>query len=256
MTISGNDQDDIAKNARGVFWETVKVSFVRFIDEAPSLWKQSDAKQYRTEKRIINKQLDPLITGSYVTIFLFLTFRVSASRSFGRFRDQYITPLRSNAKAKPVPQKTNNNKQEWKGYLETRTEEVLRAKTNISQLPIDILLSIFCGISTALFVLQPEEIKNEMIQLPLVTGRSAIHEIVCPEFDTAFQKIDPNVFETNSDDETIRMFRTFVNNCRLRSEFIRSRELSGVRSPKLIPYPGVVGLQRPSGNVDFTDATI
>lgn len=204
------------------------------MDEAPRIWKSPDAKFYREEKRIIMRHLDPFYTAGFMTMFLFATFRISGSRWFARFRDEFFVSSRAASKA-------SNTKptQEWKSFLDRQVDERQKMESELLQLPIDLFLSALCGISSILWLSKPKEILRDLSELPLVSGNSVVHRYACHEFETAYHQLDKDVFEQNVDDNLLRSFHTFVENCRIRSEFIRSQEREGANTPEVIPYPGI-----------------
>jgi hypothetical protein len=236
-----NDErmDEAIQRAKKKFWDASREGFYRLMDEAPQIWTSSDAKLYRTEKRIIFKHIDPFYTGAFTTVFLFATFRVSGSRWFTRLRENLFASPGSGKNLVPPQQVKNKTSREWKGYLEKEGEVKTAMEKDLSQLPIDLLLSALCGCSSVVWFSQPKELQKDFAELPLVSGGSLVHSYCCDEFEKAFQQLDKETFENNPDDEILRTFHMFVQNCRIRSEFIRSRELEGYETPAIIPHPGI-----------------
>ena len=226
--------------ARDKFWTAAQSGIYKVLETAPTTWNSRDARFYRTEKKIIMENMDPLYWGFVVTGFLFVTFRVSGSKTWTRFRDEHIFN-------KPVSllKQQAETQQKWIGHLERERLKKQELWENLNSVRNDILLSIVCGISSVILLAKPQKLHGDFSTSPLVPGRSLIHELVCPALTEEYDTVDQRVFEEiGQDDETLKTFDTFVKNCKLRSNAIASREKANEARPDVIPYPGIMGTPR------------
>lgn len=231
-------RDEVKLRAREAFWTAAQVGFFRVLDQAPQVWKGREARFYRAEKKIIMDHMDPFYWGFFVTGFLFVTFRVSGSKAYLRFRDKYIfrtTPLHMETAA---PQQ-----QQWTSHLERETKKKESLMKEAVSLPVDLFLSVLCGASSILWLSRPKQVHKDFSAAPLLPGRSLIHQNMCPDLVEAYEKkVDASAFQNPlNEDDVLRTFQTFVTNCKIRSKVISTRRQSGEDRPGVIPYPGIKG---------------
>jgi hypothetical protein len=246
--MADKDESELRSQARNVFWKVTWGSFQRLMEEAPSVWNgpstTSEARYYRSEKDMINKHIEPIYWGMFVGTFLFATFRVSGSKWFARIRDSNRLPV---GRSQPPPPPPMNNyqqtqQQQWKTYLEKETEKKKEWIDESIQLPVDLLIAVLCAGSSVVWLSQPKQIRKDFAEAPLQPGRSLIHKVMCPDVVRAYDNqanANPQVFRI--EDETLATFEIFAKNCRIRSEFERTRELAGDKKPGVVPYPGLRG---------------
>lgn len=258
--MSEESEEAVKYDSHTQFWNATGKGVSRFMDIAPTTWRDdtSSSYLYRAERKIITKHLEPFYTGAFVTIFLFGTFRISGSRWFTRLRDVYsrqgtttTSRIPSFSEKSTTPIITNNNNKQttgdtnrWKSYLDTKAGEKSYMENDLLiQLPIDLLLSILCGISTVIWFSKPTEILNDFEVLPLIHGKSLIHTHVCPEFIVAYNTnriiSEEKENDTNDDDIILNTFHMFVQNCQIRSEYMTLRKYQSYNTPDIIPYPGL-----------------
>jgi hypothetical protein len=238
--MGSNDEYDIRLQARQTFWKAAQDGLFRVLEKAPTVWKGRDARFYRAEKQIIMERVEPFYWGFVVTAFLFATFRVSGSKTYIRFRDSYIF----NKHASPVAQQPQKTPQKWTGHLERESKRKEELKGEASRLPSDLIISMLVGCSSVFWLSKPKLLHEDFSAAPLVSGRSLIHQYMCPDLVNAYgTKVDPRVFRSHDDDFLIT-FETFVKNCKIRSSVISDREKAGAERPDVIPYPGIKGVSR------------
>lgn len=243
---------NLSLKLRGAFWRVANNGFSRLMEEAPPAWKGSEARFYRNELRMISEHLEPLYWGSFVTIFLFGTFRVSGSRWYAQIRATHWARKNGSQNTIPTQYRESNFQQlkppEWKSYLGQRAEKENAHCGEMLQLPTDVLLSILCGMSSILLLSKPSQLRQDFAEAPLLPGKSVVSDCLCDEMDAAFNQLcaDPSVLteEFVKQDDTLLTFLTFVKNCRIRSDYIRAREREGKIRPDVIPYPGLEGARR------------
>lgn len=244
-------QRQLSQQARGAFWRAAKIGFFCLVEEAPAAWKGSDARLYRAEKNMITEHLEPFYWGAFVTVFLFGTFRVSGSRWYTRFRENATTNfnqrnnshLTNSASAGKLQHK---KPPEWESYLDQRAEKGKYIREEAFRLPTDLLVSLMCGASSIVWLSSPSQLKKDLTEAPLAPGKSIIYECLCSDMEASFSgQVDPRVLanECNGDD-TLITFQTLVQNCRIRSDYIRDKERDGCKMPDVIPYPGLEGVRR------------
>jgi hypothetical protein len=220
--------------ARSSFWTAAKTGFSKLLEEAPTAWDSPDERFYRQEKQIIMEVADPIYTGLLVTGFLFVTFRVSGSTWYRtKFLKEATAQVSSEPAGQVVPQ--------WKNYLQ-REAEATKEKVGsefFRNMPVDILLSLMCGVSATVWLFDPKKLHLNLARAPLLPGRSVVYTTVCPEMIAAHSVIDPRVFVDYSEDTTLRTFQSVVRNCQARSDFIAKQLASNVETPDVIPFPGL-----------------
>lgn len=248
---------ELIQKARSAFWSVAKDGFSQLIEEAPAAWGGPEARFYRAEKKIITEHLEPFYWGAFVTIFLFGTFRVSGSRWYARFREtsNFHTGRNNHKLATGNTPSTSSNLQqqqqqklpEWKSYLDQRADKEKHMRDEALRLPTDLLVSLMCGFSSIIWLSKPSQMKKDLAEAPLVSGKSVVSEFLCHDMEAAFNRhVDPKILTKDimKQDDTLVTFLTFVKNCRLRSDYIRAREKDGSRRPDVIPYPGLDGVRR------------
>jgi len=261
----GNQQgpalEELRRNARASFWRCAKDSFSKLVlTEAPLVWKDPrEARYYRAEKQIVAEHLEPLKQGLYISIFLLVTFRVTGSKWFSQVRHKYginlsaAAPKEEGAEAvkaaapTPPPPSNARNPQaaqahaKFKSFSEQQAEKAQGAFTDATSFTTDILLSIMCGLSSTVLLLDRPKMANDVARIPLVPGKSVIYNTVCSDMTTAYENTSRLVWEQQqqqqqdlgetTNDLTLDTFHTFVQNCRIRSEYL---QLKGVeqQSPR------------------------
>jgi hypothetical protein len=242
-------EDELRQKARNAFWKSAKRGFYQVAKKAESAWRGTDARYYRAEKEIIRQHLDPFYWGAAVASFLFVTFRLSGSQAFARFRQKYLLQA-SGRSAQSTTERTGTSQSssEWKSYLERKQETRSRASDKpSSSLAFDIFVSFLVGCSSVAWLMKPEQkLHKDFARIPLVPGRSLVHKHMCEPMDRVYtHEIDPRAFSVGEKpDEVLVTFQSFVKNCRIRSEYIRVAEREGISQPDVIPSPGLQGVTR------------
>ena len=228
-TSSAARDDEQKTLTRNAFWRVAQEGLYRILEEAPAVWKGSNSRFYRAEKSIIMEHVDPFYWGAVVTVFLFATFRVSGSRRYTQFRDWYLYGK-------------NNGLRSWS---DQKAVQILAE--DATRLPTDAFVSLFCGLSSMVWLSKPSKLHQDFSQSPLVWGKSLIHEHVCPSMVDAYTeqlRRNPRVEHLSKEDNVLKTFATFVQNCQIRSSVIEKRVEQGAERPDVIPYPGIKGVTR------------
>lgn len=246
------------KKSHIAFWSVAKEGVWKLIEQAPPIWSGPEERFYRSEKKIISKQVEPIYWGAVASLVLFATFRLSGSGLYARFRESLVKKT-SSTPTSNLPSNTSTSisgstyaqtkkPEQWKSYLDQQADKTSRSQKDLFELPADLIISITCGCSTILLLLQPKQIKNDFIEAPLSHGKSVVTDIFCPAMISAYQKsVDPRILtkENLQNDDTLNMFLSFVKNCRTRSEYVAyQKQLVSVKRPDVIPYPGLDGVRR------------
>lgn len=261
------------QDARMAFWRIAQDGLFRLVEDAPPAWNGPDARWYRTERAMVSHHVvEPFCWGACVTIFLFGTFRISGSQWYARLRHSNFTfvsaskspvkretdvwnnsPTSTNIHRHPLHNANTNNISsvvERKSYLDQKAEQQKQLHSEAFQLPLDLLVSVLCGISSVLWLIQPQAARKALAEAPLLAGKSVVADSVCTaELEAAFQRhiVDQHVLtpEIIHQDESLHSFAALVQNCRIRSDFLRSqREKSSAKFPDVVPYPGLEGVRR------------
>jgi hypothetical protein len=235
-----NELKECRNKARKAFWKVASSGFWRLLDQAPPLYSSPTAGRfYRHERALFALHAEPFYWGAFTTIFLFLTFRVSGSRFYSRFRESL------SAKKSAPPQQ----RPQWKSYSERLAAQTKVEQRDLYELPMDILISLCCGGSAVLWLLPRAKIQSDFVAAPLQPGKSLVADLLCPEMDQVLRRaVDPRILTPDvvaDKDDSLALFLAFCQNCRTRQEFIaHQQQLGTLRRPEVIPYPGLEGVRR------------
>jgi len=251
--------------ARAAFWRCAKDGFLRVLEHAPQVWKNpKEARFYRPEKRLITDNLEPLKQGAMVGILLFATFRFAGSKWFTRFRQRHginldasspgtaataTAPTTTTSSSTATPRQVHA---QFQSYSERQAAKASAAWSDASGLTLDIFVSFMAGLSSMFWLLDREQLAQDFARTPLVPGKSLLYDHVCPEMEAAYDKMDRAVWDgtansSESDERTLHAMKRFVQNCRRRSEYLRSRRERGHDGSAdddrsdIVPHPGLEG---------------
>jgi hypothetical protein len=227
--------------ARNAFWRAGVVGLRRLIENAPAAWSGSEARFYRSEKELIVEHASPIYWGAVVSGFLFLTFRVSGSRGFIRFREHYLRRHHESAPSSTPTARAENV--QWKSYLDTQAETKQELIQRSLSLSTDLLISLMCGCSTAMILADTVKLQRDFVRAPLLPGKSLVDEYLCQEIVQAYDAFDSKAFHERKE-PLLLTFHAFVTNCKTRSGFVDRRRKFGDDRPEVIPYPGLLGMTR------------
>lgn len=202
------------------------------LKEAPQAWNGPDQARFRSEREKILTHLKPIGMGLVTTAFCFASFRISGSRWWIKVRENYfrlsITEAPSSVSTPNLP----------KGHLAREAESKQEKIRDLVQVPLDFMLSVLLGSSAFFILFDSEKLQDDLIQIPLLPGRSLVHQCVCPDVVRAVREHHNDL---NIDEETQRFFKQFAENCQKRSRYLEQRHQFGIPSPELVPYPGLQG---------------
>lgn len=215
--------------------------------EAPWAWRGPEQSRYRVEREKILTHLRPIGMGFFVTAFCFVTFRVSGSKWWVQIRDTYLrmfsvegaaaTTTTMGGRSSTSGLATNRPPA---GYMTRQAQTKQDQVRELMQLPLDLTLSVMLGSSAFLLLFDSDQLQDDLVQMPLLPGKSLVHECVCTDVVRAVQQAHQQGLLDSADEETKQFFVYFVENCDKRSRFFeRQRELG--HSSDLVPYPGLVG---------------
>ena len=95
------------------------------------------------------------------------------------------------------------------------------------------------GLSSVVWLSKPsQEIAQDFVAMPLLSGRSLMHEEVCPIFVQEYVEKWKQQ-QQQPEDALFQTFERFVQNCQLRTQIIEQRQLEQEPRPDVIPYPGI-----------------
>jgi hypothetical protein len=243
--VADEKSNTIRRNAHvNDLWKSTWKGFTHLLEQAPQTWRGPDARLYREEKEWITQgAINPLFTGVFVSTFCFITFRVSASRWWAQLQKTYFVRNQQqlpNIAKQQSASSQQEQQQPWRSTLEREAEKRRREISELSQLPIDFVLSILLGCSSFFLLFDSKKFRRDFSTSPLLPGKSLMHLHVCPEVSFTFQELQRNEQSSSmtmtDDDETLLMFETFVKNCQIRSAYIQNQ--TGNR-PDVVPYPGL-----------------
>ncbi len=234
-----NDHHPTNPDVKAAFWVAAKNGFRKFYKAAPEAWRGPESRFYRDEQRMVLTHVEPFYYGTMVGVFLFATFRISGSRRYLQFRDKFI--LRKNADVLPTQEHQKSN---WKSHIEKMEEKQQSSFEEALSGPVDLLLSVVCAFSSAMWLSKPKRLVEDLSQSPLLPGRSLVYTCVCPEFIDVYDKYYEEGTPLPDGDDLLVAFQAFALNCKARSRVIATREENGNEQPDVIPYPGIKGVRR------------
>lgn len=254
---SGQDNNDL-DYARRSFWTCARAGFSRLLDDAPAVWKDArEARYYREEKRMISAHTEPLKQGAMVTALLLFSFRVGGSKWFNRWRQKNNINLSASeadpasAATKKASPTTPPPRAQFKSYSEQQAEKIQHVYRDAGTWTTDLIVSIMCGLSSTILLTDKQKIAQDFVRAPLLPGKSMIYNDLCPTMTAAYESTNPAIWDDLSENEkTLQTFHNFVQNCRIRSEFLRTKESSGEsvvngaiqgQSDDIVPRPGLDG---------------
>jgi hypothetical protein len=246
------DLREIRNAARASFWVATRRGFLRLMEEAPSVWRGPESRYYRKEREIFTEHLMPLKWGCCVGVFLFVTFRVSGSKWYAQFYQKHFSATASKifGRESTTENSTPMSSKEWKSFLDKEGDKKKIAFNDAMQMTIDIVVSLLGALSsTILLYSATENIQKDFVEAPLVSGKSLVHQLMCPEFQEFFKEVDKRALEDINDldgadknsTDILGTFQSFVRNCEIRDDFIQSRREQGVKLHDVVPYPGLNG---------------
>jgi len=229
-----NQRKKLIKNAdqvKKVFWSILEVGSTKLISKGPSIWNGPEATDYETEKKIIHTCCRPFMYGMAGTCLIFLSFRISANRTYQLWRQRHFN-IPTSYKSSPKPKQ-----QEWKSYSQLQMEKQKEKMAEFSSLPTDFLLSIMLGISITGFSINTSTWKKGFVAAPLLPGKSLSSKYLCHDMTALFNRVDPSVWK-NRDDDVLDALHLFADNCRKRNELEqRIRQEQNLLKEQDISFP-------------------
>jgi hypothetical protein len=239
--------DDVDCGFGVALWDATQAGGLGGPGRTARVWKyvHPEYQQYATERNALQRPLDPLYCGGAVAALVFVAFRVSNSRwwsarwsDVGRHRQTptQLPPAQPHVPGTGPPpaaqqqQQSSTTKQAaagWLRHLDREAERVALAQGDAASLPSDLFVSALVGMSSAAFLFNFSKLKGDVVEAPLLPGKSLIHRHLCPPVQAAFAgAVDREVLReaTYAKDESILMFADFVQNCRIRSLYIQRQQ--------------------------------
>jgi hypothetical protein len=162
----------------------------------------------------------PFIWGVCTTVALFASFRISK-----------FTGALSKAKTGAY-------------QFENLQKKPKQQASDALSIPIDILLSLLVGASTALFLTDEVKMQNDLANIPLVKGRSLVSEELCSDFIREYNRLPKQSWSSGNDAEnrSLNAIGNFVGNCQKRNRLVLHRRNDGLELEEAlkIPDPGVL----------------
>jgi len=227
------------------FWSVSRVGFEKVMSDAPSVWGGPEAADYEFEKRIIKGICKPFGYGLVATCLTFVTFRISANRSFQNWRQRsFGIPITYKKTPKPK-ESTDSNCPEWKSYSARQYEARAAYNEEYKSLPWDMVLSMLLGFSITALTLRTDEWKAAFVEAPIFPGKSLSCKYLCNDMNALIHRIDPSVWRNEKKDDVLESLRIFTINCHLRNEILQKiRQKSNFLEEQEIPFPKEIWVQR------------
>jgi hypothetical protein len=224
-------QEMDAQITRAKFSSVIRDSIMTCISEAPTIWKGPNGQDYIYEQSLFEKNTKPIMWGLGCTMICFVSFRLNASRSFQRFRQQYIRP----SARSPSIQRTATSP------VEQRKELQREMMSQALSVPVDLLLSILIGASATAFLTDWTQVQRDLQRVPGLPGKSVLADTMCPALLELHMNTPTQVWHAPKQDETLQLFQQLVQKCKQRAkvqEDERQRRGLSDNEPISIPFPG------------------
>lgn len=185
---------------------------------------QEKSDDYSSELKILRQHCTPFIWGVGTSLTLFLTFRIS--KYTGKF-------IGFNKSGQMLWENLERKKKLKAAGIFNQQESQMQEGLSI---PSDLLLSLFGGISTSLFLLEGDKVMEDVSRVPLVQGRSLISDEFCTSFMQEHSKYGEDFWSQSQNTDrnsNVCLLNEFVKNCKKR------RNVENYLNNRNIPSPGV-----------------
>jgi hypothetical protein len=208
-----------------------------------------DSKDYVAERKMIQPHLTPFVWGvtcSAITLFSLRFGKWYQTRKLGptfipksnNVTDKTVTKLTDTSSMQDLRSNIPNNYATYSTNARYSPKETSGITfENLMSLPVDMALSMLIGISTSVYLTQPQTLMRDLSEAPLLEGKSVFAEELCGPFTEEMEKINEMVhaYCVNPNDdvqkeavsfkemwrdenlgefESLRAVRNFVRNCR------------------------------------------
>ena len=189
-----------AEQARSKFWSLAQDGASNVMSEASRVWKGPDRRNYAREKYVLSNAINPLYWGIGSALICFVTFRLTGSRFFQRYR----VKLRAIVNMEPDPSKPLSN-------AELKSEAVNDAFSAI----LDLSLSMLIGLSATGILIDQRAVQRDFELSPLVPGKSLVAKHMCPDLSRFHRSIENEPW--NKEDPALASLAVFARNCERRA---------------------------------------
>jgi len=204
--------------------------------EAPQAWQGPDQSKYRAEREKILSHTQPVALGLFATGLCFVTFRISGSKWWKHMRQVYfftsVVPEGTATAASTAAPAEG-------GYLARQALSKQNQVQELMQIPLDLTISVILGSATFMLLFDSDKLQDDLVQIPLLPGKSLIHQCVCADVVQAVRQAHQQGTFQHVDEETKKVFAYFAENCLTRSRYLERRKELGHND--IVPYPGLVG---------------
>jgi hypothetical protein len=101
------------------------------------------------------------------------------------------------------------------------------------------------GVSAALFLTDEQKLKEDLVRVPLVSGRSLVAQEFCKDFIKEYQSIPSDIWNSRQamENDAMQQIKKFVDNCEKRQRLMDIRLKQQALDPidaEYIPSSGVL----------------
>lgn len=248
MKPGGSTPNQPESSPTRAFWDETAKGIANVIANVSDTWYGEKKIYYSRERENLEKYITPFKYGIGATVFLFINFRITGSRRFQTWRQEW---WRKKHRKPTTWNKSNDAKirqQPPVGFLESKRETEVKEALASMKIFTDFLVSLSVGTSGVLFLLESEKntMRQDFEQAPLVCGRSVVAEQMCSGMESVANQYHEQL-QDSGDDTSLGTFAKFISNCRLRADFEeKERSRLGIRidKPVVVPYPGLLAQQK------------
>ena len=251
------DLASIRKEAGESFWRCVRTGFGQLVQDAPAAWQDAhQGRYYRQEKRLVQEAAEGIQFGGMMAVLVLVTFRVSGSKWFNLWRKRNNINFSAYSADSGSTAPTSSTRTQFKSFSEMQVDKVNVAYREAGNWTSDIIVSIMCGLSSAVLLTDRQKIGQDFVRAPLLPGKSVIYNDFCPLMTSAHETVDPEAWEGLTENEqTLVNFHDFVRNCQIRTDYLQTKArtqesvVDGIIqtiADEIVPKPGLDGFPKPS----------
>ena len=226
------------------FWDETGKGIANSLVTVETAWYSGpSAKDYTEERHKLEKYTKCWKYGLAASCFLFLNFRITGSKRFIRWRQNFMHQQGWVLNKSPQQHPQQQHPHFQMGYLERQREKSVKEAMDSMRIITDLLVSLSVGTSGGAFLLhsQQDSMRHDFEMSPLVTGRSVIADEMCPGMIFIADKYSANNNNSSSSetmsslssstsspsekddydyyDRNLETFQKFVSNCRKRCQY-------------------------------------
>ena len=162
-----------------------------------------DAKDYMAERNMIQPHLTPFVWGITCSAITLLSLRVGKwyqNRKLGNLLTkannavkESVTKPKSASRMEDLRHRTSKDYvtySQMNPFQKPTQGHLSQTVDSLMSLPVDMALSMLIGISTSIYLTQPQILMRDFSHAPLLQGKSVLSEELCVPFTEEMERIN------------------------------------------------------------------